>query len=633
MRHRRMTGWLLVIVLIVIALAYLPPREEKDWLSNKGLPFVRAFPSTLHVTYPKVVLFRGMSVALGVILLVRIIRDKRVLAATAEEVLLIAFLLLCAASILWADWPWGWFCRLAPLFFAVLWAEGLGRLAARDRCETFMMKGIVAAGLATAVFGLIGFFGVWAWNPDLIHDATFRLAVPHRSNSNFTACILITPMLMAWSGGVAGGGRKIVWIPFALLLTVAIALTRSASGLVGIVVGTFALGVLTAPKNWRRYIVAIPISLLGAAGMVMVSVPGLTARGVDFCLQGTRAVRYFFWQDAFRMILCKPVLGWGGGGFFFAYPRFRQAEEFLYPQLRKIIGDHAHNELLNIGVELGGIGMAVACALAVLLIWRASRGIGQGPERWWQRALLAGTIGMLAQSCFSPLLRSWDVAPFFWTQIGLLMALARGGEGKEPKWVKCGTACRILCAAILLLSAAGFVTTGWRGWKGETLLAKGMAFDVRRAEDARAADPYLERGAALVMDPVWWYNAKFRHAVCLRREGRINEAIHVIEEIDGDVPNLGAARLYLGELYFSRFRERRVVTDQAAALANVNSYLSANADAGGYLLAARVLLAGRPRPETVIHYLETCLALRPSRRQKAEAERLLTEIRGATPPK
>ena len=304
----------------------------------------------------------------------------------------------------------------------------------------------------------------------------------------------------------------------------------------------------------------------------------------------------------------------------------------MYPQLRAIVGDHAHNEILNVGVELGLVGVALVGVFLVLLVRRVAKRTEEGSAGRWQRALLAGTIGMLAQSCFSPSLRSWDVAPFFWTQIGLLMAMARTGQGDGLKWVQCRAPCRGACVGVLIAVAIGGVVTEYRDWRGEVLLGKGMVFDVRDTADARAAGPHLEQGAALIMNPVWWYNAKFRYAVSLRRSGRPDDAIRVLEEIDREVPNLGATRLYLGELYFDRFRKGGMVADQDAALSNLNGYLSANANPGGYLLAAKVLLTGKPRRETVIHYLERCLAFRPSKRQRAEAERLLNEVRKVAQP-
>ena len=82
-----------------------------------------------------------------------------------------------------------------------------------------------------------------------------------------------------------------------------------------------------------------------------------------------------------------------------------------------VVGDHAHSEILNLGVELGVLGMALSCAFAGLLLCGAAHGSDVREDSRWHRAVIAGTSGMLIQSFFSPCLRAWDVAPFFWTQL------------------------------------------------------------------------------------------------------------------------------------------------------------------------------------------------------------------------
>jgi len=627
MAPNRATGYVVCLCLIVLALAYLPPVHEREWLADHCGVSIAFLPVTLHVTYVKLPLFCAMAVALLVWGGAASFRERSCLRPILPEMLLLAVGALLSLSVLWAPWRRGCLFPLVPALFGMAWAIALGRRMARGAFCALVLRGVFWVGVATAAVGLVAFLVMALGDPGLLHDPTFRLAVPHRNNSNFTACILITPVLLAWHAGVRGGGRRLKWVALALLLSVSLVLTRSASAFCGLVVALVALGALAGPERWRWRIVGIAVALAVTVAVWVLAVPGGVARCVDFALQGTRAVRYLFWQDAWGMVKARPIAGWGVGGFFYGYPQFRQPGEFLYPQLRMIVGDHAHNELLNLAVELGLLGVTAACAFVVVLIKRAAEGIAHGDNRRWEQALVAGTIGMLAQSLFSPALRAWDVAPFFWTQVGLLLAMARRGEAGAQQDVSASKG-RVARQALWVVAAAlgvvGWIALCCPDWRAERALAKGLVPDVSTPAGAAGAAPELRTGAEHAWNPISWFNAKRRFAICRRTEGRYDEAIKVLEGIDAAVPNLGTTRLFLGELHFARYMQTASEDDYECALSCLESYASANSDARVYLRMAQVLCRAERDPARAFACLKVCLALDPG---NAAAERLLGEVR------
>ncbi len=65
--------------------------------------------------------------------------------------------------------------------------------------------------------------------------------------------------------------------------------------------------------------------------------------------------RFYFWQSSLRAMMARPW-GWGLGTFAHVLPRFKvQADRYVI--------DYAHNELWQLGVDLGLPGLLVVCAL------------------------------------------------------------------------------------------------------------------------------------------------------------------------------------------------------------------------------------------------------------------------------
>ncbi len=69
---------------------------------------------------------------------------------------------------------------------------------------------------------------------------------------------------------------------------------------------------------------------------------------------------------ALDMVRERPLLGFGGGAFHVAFPRFTQADIRQYY-------DHAHNDPIQFAAETGFLGTALLSSLVVAALWRAMR--------------------------------------------------------------------------------------------------------------------------------------------------------------------------------------------------------------------------------------------------------------------
>ncbi len=79
------------------------------------------------------------------------------------------------------------------------------------------------------------------------------------------------------------------------------------------------------------------------------------------------------WSCAWRMFLDKPVFGWGPGTYQFKYAIYQRSDEKSYISTNMGDKGNAHSEYLGPLSEEGLLGMLIFVALAVTVIYRASR--------------------------------------------------------------------------------------------------------------------------------------------------------------------------------------------------------------------------------------------------------------------
>lgn len=98
-------------------------------------------------------------------------------------------------------------------------------------------------------------------------------------------------------------------------------------------------------------------------------------------------VRKYINRDGFRMFLKKPVLGWGLGTFPVVYPQFRSFYTNFFV-------NEAHNDYLQLLVEMGVLGFATMIWFLVTLYSRAIKKIGNWSGEISGAATLACLLGL-----------------------------------------------------------------------------------------------------------------------------------------------------------------------------------------------------------------------------------------------
>lgn len=178
--------------------------------------------------------------------------------------------------------------------------------------------------------------------------------------------------------------------------------TQSRSGWLGVLGGLGATGLLLALRRSRAAfgvaLVALPL-LVGALGWTAwKTLPAVSAR-LGMVLndpEKASGIRLQMWRDAPAMIRDRPVFGFGGGSFVWAYPPYQKHIK------QHLTWDFLHNEYLQMQVEQGAVGLGLLLLALLGGVLGAVRAVLRARDRAGA-VLLAGAFGSLAAALLQAL--------------------------------------------------------------------------------------------------------------------------------------------------------------------------------------------------------------------------------------
>ena len=340
--------------------------------------------------------FVAVAALLAAVALVVFWRHRRAALHAGAPVSLLAFLLLCALSLLWSDYEWA-----TILGVGIQWVTaGAAILMARfDRWDTIQhalshaLRIILGSSLLFEVFvtvvldaPLLPVYldvesppGAYYWSENLLLELGPIQGVV--GNRNLLAFLALLSLVLTVVGSVERrriDRRELCWIAVALLT---MALTRSATvilalaavAIVGLLVATIRR--LPARRRGAAYLTALTLLSIGvtacwASAHSLLSVLGRTDAS------GRTAI----WRTVADLAGQEPLIGWGWISYWAPWvPPFDgliviDGVEYL----------QAHNALLDIWLQLGVVGVAVAVVVAATVsvrTWRiASDGLPGVPR-------------------------------------------------------------------------------------------------------------------------------------------------------------------------------------------------------------------------------------------------------------
>ena len=308
-------------------------------------------------------------------------------------------------------------------------AEGRGR---RRLAGT-----VVATGLLLTVLGL-----VQAASPDPqriygVFKPTFSWAVygPYVNRSHFAGYLVMAiPLAVGFALDALDGlrrawrGRRVGWLALggpagsallrrvtvATVLVVGLLASQSRGGFVAFVLSSLALPV--ASRHRRRAVVLV--GLVVGVALAWIDLGGIWSA---FESRGIRGSRVDLWLDMVRLVPRFPVLGVGWNAFATAYPWYQRVWRSDW------IGE-AHNEYLQVLLDAGVLGAALAGSLLATLYGRALAAARESPV---ELGLLGSLLGLAVHNLVD---FNWQIPANAATFVALAaLVMRRSAEpGRRP---------------------------------------------------------------------------------------------------------------------------------------------------------------------------------------------------------
>lgn len=346
----------------------------------------------------------------------RFVLYRRLWISTSLNGFLYGFLALCAVNtyIALADpiappYSWGWYMIGRPLMGVLLIFSLISRIYEDGRIDRLLLI-IVSVAVLVGTLGLtsaqyinksnqlqflLQFIPKWNNFPGA--EGGFNVNEIGGAMAYF-APLAAGVAIYSWRFGKFRLMRVIAAFAFFLLL-LALFLGQSRLAIVGTVVTLFGLTFLLIPAGrWRviAIIALVVFSVLEGLVVARVFEPPSTAGDNLARDENSNVVRFEIWNSALEIIRDYPLTGVGLNMFRYGPVR----DQYPAPGYVASVLPHAHNEILQIGSDLGIPGMILFISWHValaLMIWRTWR----SGDPFLRAVSISAAAGLLAHAVFS----------------------------------------------------------------------------------------------------------------------------------------------------------------------------------------------------------------------------------------
>lgn len=298
-----------------------------------------------------------------------------------------------------------------------------------ERSRRRLCRAVVVTGLLLTLIALVQavspdphrIYGLW--------KPTFDWAVfgPYVNRSHFAGYLVMAiPLALGFALEAlqslrrAWGRRRVGWLALggpegndlvrrgaeAMVLLVGLLATRARGGVLGF--GASALALVFAGRHRRLGVLVGAVA--AGLGVAWVGVGGLVGA---FESRGIKGSRLDLWADMLPMVRRFPAFGAGWNAFATAYPSYQTVWRTEW------IGE-AHNDYLQVVLDLGLLGAALVLPLLVMLFRRAFLGAARSPL---SLGLLGSLLGLAAHALVD---FNWQIPANAATYVSLAGLAMRG---------------------------------------------------------------------------------------------------------------------------------------------------------------------------------------------------------------
>jgi putative inorganic carbon (hco3(-)) transporter len=358
----------------------------------------------------------------------------RIAPATPLDLTLVAFVVLTGASLATTFDVRGSLGKACGIVLGIIVYYATVRHVKDEQSLEWATRAFGLTGFGLAVFALLG--TNWAGKFGGVGQMVMRLPGVIRGlpgaeegfhpNAVAGGLVFFLPLQVAWyyRYGWDDWPARLGWGALAVVTGGTLLLTQSRGAFMGLAWATLASMCWSGRRSRRLALVVVAV----VAAAVIWRGPGwfgglMVSRGTAG-ISDTVSGRVELWSRAFYAIGDVPFTGFGLNNFRRVmpewYPSFLIAPDIPFA--------HAHNQLLQAGVDLGVPGIVVFSAvwlIAGAMLWRVYRGAVKPAHRHLAGALAAGLIANFGFGLTDALPLGAKVGVVFWLTLGLAAALHR----------------------------------------------------------------------------------------------------------------------------------------------------------------------------------------------------------------
>jgi len=409
-----------------------------------------------------------------------------------------------------------------------LLAAVMGSVANSERQVKLWARCLVGVAAIAGIKGLLQYFGTLdetlpvferlhdvhqlelrGWSSEVIRDFLVRkriFSVFGWPNLFAGFLVLMIPVAVALAVEARSAVGRIGWGGCGALLMTCLVLTLSMGG--------WFAAIVTACLGWwllrrqpegaggvratERRRLARVVSVAVIVCVLLSAMSFIVAKRSRSLIVGSVSSRVVYVQGASHILKLRPVTGTGFGTFGIAYHALKPDE----PTEGQHTALHAHNTLLELGADLGILGI-VAFAIFLWPLGRlidlATRPPPSAARRALPMGLAIGVLGFFVYGLLEQVFFEAVTAPFWWLLVGLLSAAvadahpaARRTRARPTGVVLAGASVALACAAGLL--AVRFAIADAHGAQAALLHDAGKKEAAFRAfHEAQQWDPLASR--------------------------------------------------------------------------------------------------------------------------------------------
>ncbi len=568
------------------------PANPKSWLTGASETIVllmvflvplAIWPGTANANAIKDLLFGLGSIALAVLLTVRLMRGERLRLGRSPLFLPLACMLAWdVVSGLLSGYLYASLTALGHLAgYALLYIAVVDLAAERGQLGRLLAV-VMSASLLTCVYGLLQHWGIdWIeWYP-----RELRLLSSFGNPTFFAAwLVLLLPLAVVLHVQAETRAGRLAAGTLALLMYVCLLFTYTRAAWLGLALGLVVTGLLLSLKRatteetgkawylrigWLAF--AFAVATLWTLGHSPVSMSSRLASSFQ-TNEASNVQRLGIWHGALAMFKAHPVTGAGLGTFEIHFPEFESPE--FYSTGAATMVDHAHNEFLETAAETGLIGLGLLLWLAVACVVTAVRAARLAEARWRYLAsgALGGLVAFMVQNLAGVTLRWVFGGLFFWLLLALVTVAeqqSRSNRSEAP-----GTS---------VITARGNAWPASRLAAASVVIALAAVLGSVAVVRAFAAGYHLKQGRLASQQSVWELagtqltealrldpyslDAYYQLGHVLNMTGDYEGALSAYQSLGRLAPNYGRLHFNLGVVYSNLGDTAQAVAEYRRAVA------------------------------------------------------------------